>query len=136
VQSLFSSNELVLEYPEVYGISTPVRHLRLGYILSSSHYFDVVYEPEVSSYDKESSYGAYHLTFLDDLTKVLIIKNKESNSYFYPKYNTVDYLICSLTEDEINKEIPAIISKLMGISICFALKKPNQKEILNFTQLL
>lgn len=136
MQSLFSLDELVLEYPEVYGISTPMRHLRLGYILRSSYYFDLVYEPEVSSYTKESSHGAYHLTFLDDLSEVLIIKNKGSNSYFYPKYKTADYLICCLTEQEINKEIPTIISKLMGISICFALKKPDQKEILNFTQLL
>jgi hypothetical protein len=95
-----------------------------------------VYEPEVSSYNKESTHGAYHLTFLDDLSEMLIIKNKGVNSHFYSKYKTADYLICSLTEDEINKEIPAIISKLMGISICFALNKPNQQEILNFTQLL
>jgi hypothetical protein len=136
VQSLFSLDELVLEYPEVYGISTPMRHLRVGYVLRSSHYFDVVYEPEVSSYNRESSHGAYHLTFLDDLSTVLVIKNKGSNSHYYSKYKTADYLLCSLTENEINKEIPSIISKLMGISICFALEKPNQKEILNFTQLL
>jgi hypothetical protein len=136
VQSLFSLDELVLEYPEVYGISTPMRHLRVGYVLRSSHYFDVVYEPEVSSYNRESSHGAYHLTFLDDLSTVLVIKNKGSNSHYYSKYKTADYLLCSLTENEINKEIPRIISKLMGISICFALEEPNQKEILNFTQLL
>ncbi|MFT7230180.1 MAG: hypothetical protein ACI9GO_000644 [Bacteroidia bacterium] len=136
MQSLFSLDELVLEYPEVYGISTPMRHLRVGYVLRSSHYFDVVYEPEVSSYNRESSHGAYHLTFLDDLSTVLVIKNKGSNSHYYSKYKTADYLLCSLTENEINKEIPRIISKLMGISICFALEKPNQKEILNFTQLL
>lgn len=136
MQSLFSLDELVLEYPEVYGISTPMRHLRVGYVLRSSHYFDVVYEPEVSSYNRESSHGAYHLTFLDDLSTVLVIKNKGSNSHYYSKYKTADYLLCSLTENEINKEIPSIISKLMGISICFALEKPNQKEILNFTQLL
>jgi hypothetical protein len=136
VQSLFSLDELVLEYPEVYGISTPMRHLRVGFVLRSSHYFDVVYEPEVFSYNKESSHGAYHLTFLDDFSTVLVIKNKGSNSHYFPNYKTVDYLLCSLTENEINKEIPRIISKLMGISICFALEKPNQKEILNFTQLL
>lgn len=136
MQSLFLPDELELDYPEVYGISTPMRHLRLGYILSTSHHFKVMYEPEVSSYDKESAHGAYHLTFLDDDSEVLIIKNKGNNSLFYPKYKTADYLICSLSEDDINKEIPALISELIGISICFVLNKPNQKEILNFTQLL
>jgi hypothetical protein len=113
-----------------------MRHLRLGYVLSSCPHLEIIYVPEVFTYGKESAHGAYHLTFLDDNSEALIIKNKGTNSFFYPKYRTADYLICSLIEDELNKEIPSIISKLKEISICFALNKPNQKEILNFTQLL
>ena len=136
MQSLFSADELDLYYPEVYAIATPLRHLRLGYMLSACPELDIFYESKVYTYDRESSHAAYHLTFLDDKSEALIIKNKGSSAFFYPKYKTADYLICSLSEEEINREIPQIIGKLNGISICFVLSKPNQKEILNFTQLL
>ena len=63
------------------------------------------------------------------------MKNKGTKELFYPKYKQVDYLVCSIDESEIKSEIIQIISKLRGISICFALEEPNQKQILNFTSL-
>lgn len=135
MQSLFTAEEFVLEYPCIYGIATSMRHVKFGYMLSRHPDLDVQFEEDIPDYNKESKHAAYHLTFLDDQSSCLIIKNKGTENYFYPKYKRVDYLICATAEDEINKEIVQIVSKLKGISICFALDNPNPKQILNFTQL-
>ncbi|MEN8732014.1 MAG: hypothetical protein ABF321_05525 [Bacteroidia bacterium] len=135
MQSLFTASEFVLKYPKIYGIATSLRHLKLGYVLITHADFDVVYEKEIFNFNRESEHQAYLLTYLDDDTQLLVIKNKGTQQYFYPKYKQVDYLLCSISEDEINIEIVKIVSKLKGISICFALDNPNKKDLLNFTQL-
>lgn len=133
--SLFTSKELVLKYPKIYGIATSLRVLRMGFVLSCHPDLDVYAVEDVPTYDAESVHGAFHVTFLDDHSKVLCIKNKGTNGYFYPKYKRIDYLICSLEEEEINQELIKILAKLKGISLCFALDNPNKKEIVNFSQL-
>ena len=135
MHSLFTTDELVLKYPCIYGISTSMRHTKLGYELSVHPDIDLQYEEDISDYSKESKHAAYHLTFLDDQSSYLIIKNKGTKHHFYPKYKQVDYLLCSMNEEEINSEIVQIVMKVKGISICFALNNPSPKEILNFTQL-
>ncbi|MFB1003403.1 MAG: hypothetical protein QMC70_04605 [Bacteroidia bacterium] len=135
MQSLFTTDEFVLKYPCIYGISTSMRHVKLGYGLSVHPDIALQYEEDISDYSKESKHAAYHLTFLDDQSSYLIIKNRGTKHHFYPKYKQVDYLLCSMNEEEINSEIVQIVGKLKGISICFALNNPSPKEILNFTQL-
>lgn len=135
MQSLFTASEFVLEYPRIYGIATSMRHVKFGYRLSVHPDIELQYEEDIPNYAKESKHAAYHLTYLDDQSSCLIIKNKGSESYFYPKYKKADYLICAISEEEISQEIIQIVSKLKGISICFALENPSQKEIINFTQL-
>jgi len=136
MHSLFTAEEFVLEYPRIYGIATSLRHVKLGYWLSIHPDIEVQFEEDIPNYSKESKHGAFHLTYLDDQTTYLLIKNKGSDGYFYPKYKQVDYLLCSMNEDEINLEIIEIVSNLKGISISFALDNPSPKDILNFTQLL
>ena len=90
---------------------------------------------DLLDYDKKSYHLNYVVTLLDDKSKCLLIKNRGSSSLFYPKYNNIPYLLCSLNENEINPNFIEIFSKLPDISLCFALEKPNQKQILNFIQL-
>lgn len=135
MHSLFTAAESVLEYPTIYGISTSLRHIKLAYTLSKHPELEVEFAEDIPDFYKESLHAAYLLTFLDDQTRCLLIKNKGSENYFYSKYKKADYLLCSLSDDEINIEIIQILSKLSGISICFALDIPNQKEIQNFSQL-
>lgn len=135
MQSLFTTEELVLKYPRIYGIATSLRHIKFGYWLSIHPDIALQYEADILDYNQESSHAAYHFTYLEDHTSCLLIKNKGSKNYFYPKYKKVDYLICAINEEEINSEIVQIVSKITGISICFALDNPNPKEIINFTQL-
>ena len=90
---------------------------------------------ETTTYSKESLHETYLISHLDDDAKCFLVKNKGTKELFYPKYKQVDYLVCSIDEEEIKSGIIQIISKLRGISICFALEEPNQKQILNFTSL-
>jgi hypothetical protein len=135
MQLLFSGDELVLEYPTIYGISTPLRHLRLGIAIAKHTDFKVEYHKNVASYDNQSTHAAFLITHLDDGLQYLLVRNKGSKSLFYKKYKTIDYLVCSMDE-EIDSEVIEKIKTIRGISICFALENPGQKEILNFTQLL
>ncbi len=135
MQSLFTADEFVLKYPCIYGISTSMRHMKLGYWLSVHPDIALQYEEDISDYRKESKHAAYHLTYLDDQSSYLMIKNRGTKHHFYSKYKQADYLLCSMNEEEINSELVQIVAQLTGISICFALNNPSSKEILNFTQL-
>jgi hypothetical protein len=135
MQSLFTSDELELSYPIIHGIVSANRAVRMGFVLSEHPDFDVELYNDILDYDKESLHVSYLIRYLEDNTKCLLVKNKGSNGLFYKKYKQIDYLVCAMDEEDINLEIIEIIRKLMGISICFALDNPNQKEILNFTQL-
>ncbi len=104
-------------------------------MLSQHPDFEIDFHPEIATHAKTSQHACYLLHYAEDQSEVLIIKNIEVNDRFYPSYKNIDYLLCSLNEDEINTDIIQIISELNGISICFALDNPNQKEIQNFTQL-
>lgn len=135
MHSLFTAAESVLKYPKIYGIATSLRHVKLAFTVSNHPDFELEFADDIPDFYKESLHAAYILTFLDDQTSCLLIKNKGSHNYFYSKYRKADYLLCSMSEEEINVEIIQIVSKLSGISICFALDTPNQKEIQNFSQL-
>jgi hypothetical protein len=136
MHTLFTTEELTLDVPEIYGISSALKTVKLGYYLLKNPYLGVERIEDISNYDKTSMHAAYEIIFLDDNYKCLLIKNRGTNSFFFNAYKNIDYLLCSLNEEEINNEIIEIVSKLHGVSICFALKKPNQNEILNFSQLL
>ncbi len=135
-QSLFTADELVLEYPEITGLVTPLKTIKLGYILRNHPDIDAVAADDIQTFDKKSVHFCYRLTFLDDASMYLLIKNKGDLGFFYPRFRKADYLLCSVSEDEINKDLISTIRNLNDITVCFALDKPNQKEILNFTQLL
>lgn len=135
MSNLLTLDDCELEYPIIYGISTPLRHLKLGYELDCNPDFMVQYNADIESYSASSVHSSFRITFLDDNSEWLVVKNKGSKSLFYPKYKKVDYLLCSISEDEVNPEIVKIFNQLKGISICFALDKPNQKDIVNFSQL-
>ncbi len=136
MHSLFTADELTLEYPIIYGISSGVKPVRLGYALNSCSSISVFSIDDILNYSKESAHVCYEITHLDDSRKSLIIKNKGTNGFFYKKYRSIDYLLCSCDEEEIAKEIINIVGKLREVSVCFALNQPSQKEILNFSQLL
>ena len=136
MQSLFTAEELVLDFPEIYGISSSLRHVKFGYSMSNHHDFEVECYHDISVFGSDSVHGAYLLTYKEDGSKCLLIRNKGSKRLFNSKYKQVDYLLCSLSEEEINQEIIHIVRKLKDISLCFVLDKPNQKEIQNYTQLL
>lgn len=135
-QSLFTVDNFILEYPEIVGVVTPLRSIKLGVILSKHPDMDVVAVDDVQTFDKKSQHCSYRLTFLDDSSDCLLIKNKGDFGYFFSRFKKADYLLCSLSDDVINKDLISRIRNLNDISLCFALDKPNQKEILNFTQLL
>ncbi len=131
----FTLDELELEYPIIYGISTPLRHIKLGFEIESHPDFLVEFYEDVESYLDKSTHASFLITYLEDETELLLIRNKGTKSLFYPRYKTVDYLLCARSEEELNPEIIKLIAKLKGISLCFALEKPQKKEILNFSQL-
>ena len=133
--SLFASGEFVFAYPTIYGIATNQRLSGFVHTLSKHPDLDIECYDDVLDYDQKSHHLNYMITLLDDESKCLLIKNRGSSSLFYPKYNNAEYLLCSLNENEINPEIIEIFNKLPDISLCFALEKPNQKQILNFIQL-
>ena len=133
--SLFASGEFILEYPTIYGVATNQRLLGFIHSLSKHPDFHVECYDDLLDYDQKSHHLNYVITLLDDGSQCILIKNRGSSSLYYPKYNNVAYLLCSLNENEINPEIIEIFSKLPDISLCFALEKQNQKQILNFIQL-
>jgi hypothetical protein len=133
--SLFASGEFILEYPTIYGVATNQRLLGFIHSLSKHPYFHVECYDDLLDYDQKSHHLNYVITLLDDGSQCILIKNRGSSSLYYPKYNNVAYLLCSLNENAINPEIIEIFSKLPNISLCFALENPNQKQILNFIQL-
>lgn len=133
--SLFSSDELRLEYPTIYGIASSMRPLKLAYRISIHPDIEIDLHKETTTYSKESWHETYLIRHLDDGATCFLIKNKGTKELFYPKYKQVDYLLCSIDEEEVKEEIIQIISKIRGISLCFALLEPNQKQILNFTLL-
>ncbi len=136
MQSLFTIEELALEVPPIFGISSALKETKLAYFLLSNPDLSVKRVDDVQNYDKTSYHAIYRMTFLDDDYTCFLIKNRGSDGYFYKSYKNIDYLLCSASEEEINNEIIEIVSELRGVSICFALKEPNQNEILNFSQLL
>jgi len=135
MQLLFTSDELELEYPKIYGIASSTRHTRMGYFLSIHPDLHLEYYPDIINYPKDSVHPSFIIRHLDDNYKCLMIKNKGTNGWFYKRYQKVDYLLCATNEEEISKEILEIIRNIDSISLLFVLDKPSQKEILNFTQL-
>ena len=133
--SLFASGEFILEYPTIHGIASNQRLSSFAHSLSKHPDLDIECFDDLLDYDKKSYHLNYVITLLDDKSKCLLIKNRGSSSLFYPKYNNIPYLLCSLNENEINPNFIEIFSKLPDISLCFALEKPHQKQILNFIQL-
>jgi len=133
--SLFAPGEFVLDYPTIYGISLNERIWTVIYHLSKHPDLHIECCDDILNYEEKSEHLNYMITFLDDQTNCLLIKNSGSNAFFYPKYKNVEYLLCACDENEINPEIIDIISEFTDISLCFALHKPNQKEILNFIKL-
>ena len=133
--SLFASGEFILEYPTIYGIAINQRLLGFIHTLSKHPDFHVECYDDIIDYDQKSYHLNYVITLLDDESQCILIKNRGSSSLFYPKYNNIEYLLCSNNENEVNHEIIQIFSKLPDISLCFALENPNQKQILNFIQL-
>tara|TARA_B100001063_G_scaffold220176_1_gene224833 strand:+ start:1755 stop:2165 length:411 start_codon:yes stop_codon:yes gene_type:complete len=133
--SLFASGEFIFEYPTIYGVATNQRLLGFIHSLSKHPDFHVECYDDLLDYDQKSHHLNYVITLLDDGSQCILIKNRGSSSLYYPKYNNVAYLLCSLNENEINPEIIEIFSKLPDISLCFALEKPNQNQILNFIQI-
>ena len=134
--SLFTTEELLLEYPSIYGLVTPMRLLKLGYTFSLHPDLEVEKGQDLHSFEKKSLHPTYHVVHLDDDFEFLLIKNKGDEGYFYPRYKNADYLICSYTEEEVSSDVIQIFQNHKDITICFELDTPNQKEILNFTQLL
>ena len=133
--SLFASGEFILEYPTIHGIATNQRLSSFAHSLSKHPDLAIESFDDLLDYDKKSYHLNYVIPLLDDKSKCLLIKNRGSSSLFYPKYNNIPYLLCSLNENEINPNFIEIFNKLPDISLCFVLEKPNQKQILNFIQL-
>jgi len=136
VVSLFEVDELVLQYPSIYGVSSPAKSLKLAYKLNNLNRLFVEAIENIKTYSKTSSHQAYLISDLDTEESAFLIKNRGSNGFYFPSFKKVDYLLCSATDDELNQELIKLISELMTVSICFALSEPNPKELLNFTQLL
>lgn len=136
MHSLFTSDELILEFPTIYGISSALKPIKLAYLLGKCSDIEIVAMNDCKSYDNKSEHQCFELTYLDDDYKCLLIKNKGTSEFFYRRYKKFDFLLCSLNDELINADLINIIAKHQGITICFALEQPNQKEILNFTQLL
>lgn len=136
MHTLFTSEELELDFPEIVGVSSADKPIRIGYQLSLSPFIDVQYIDTIWNYDETSEHAAFLITYLDDGYECLLIKNKGSSGFFYKRFKNIDYLLCSTTEENLKEEIIQIVSKLTSVSICFALEEPNQDEILNFSQLL
>lgn len=134
--SLFDEGEVVLDYPPIYGISTSLRSYRLAFLLAQHRDLDVECREDLSDYGLKSTFVNYGIYSLEEEREYLLIKNKGEKGWFYPRFKNVDYLLCSLTEEDISKEFRQQVAATRGISICFVLDKPNQKDILNFTQLL
>jgi hypothetical protein len=131
----FTLDELELEYPIIYGVSTALRHIRLGFQIECHPDFLVEFYEDVEGYLDKSAHASFLITYLEDQTQFLVIRNKGTKSLFYPRYKKVDYLLCATGDEELNPEIIKLFAKLKGISLCFALDKPQQREILNFSQL-
>jgi len=136
LQSLFTTDELELDYPTIYGVSSALKPVKLAYLLSKCVDLEVVAVDDLKSYDQKSIHQAFQITYLDAGFMFLLIKNKGTEAFFFKRYKNIDYLLCSLDDNNINDDLINIIAKQQGISICFALEQPNQKEILNFSQLL
>ena len=134
--SLFTADELTLDFPTIYGVSSSVRWLKLGFLLSQHQDVEVVLVDDIQTEHEGKVHATYLIRYLEDESEIYVIKNKDENSYFYPSYKTIDYLLCSVNEEELNPRLVEIVKNIREISLCFALDKPNQKEILNFTQLL
>ena len=90
---------------------------------------------DIKTHEGDSVHGAFLISFLDDKSECLLIKNRGTNSFFYKKYRKLDYFLCPMDEEEINPKIIRIVKGFKDISVCFVLDKPNQKDILNFAQL-
>ncbi|MBT8327546.1 MAG: hypothetical protein KJP21_07470 [Bacteroidia bacterium] len=136
MHSLFTSEELELDFPKIFGVSSADKPIKMGYNLSLNPFIDVQFIDTISNFDETSEHAAFLITYLDDDYNCLLIKNKGSSGFFYKRFKNIDYLLCSTTEEELKEEIIEILSKLNSVSICFALDEPNQDEILNFSKLL
>ena len=134
--TLFDEGELILDFPAIYGISSSLRAYKLAFHLTQHRDLEVYASDNLTDYTSKSSYISYIIHHLDEQREYLLIKNKGDKGWYYPSYKKVDYLLCSLTEEEISIELTKQIASTRGVSICFVLNKPNQKEILNFTKLL
>lgn len=133
--ALFSSDEFALTYPTIYGIASYQRVLKIMFELSKQPDLDVECMEDITDYDEKSYFLNYLISYLDDNSTCLLVKNRGSSSFFYPRYKNIEYILCSLDDDEINPQIIHIIDNIPDISVCFALEIPNQNQILNFTKL-
>ena len=134
--SLFDEGELILEFPTIFGISTSLRAYKLAFYLTQHRNIEVYAREDLEDYGSKNTYINYVIHNLDEQREYLLIKNKGEKGWYYPSYKKVDYLLCSLTEEGVSEDLTQQIASTIGVSICFVLNKPNQKEILNFTKLL
>ena len=124
----FTLDDLELEYPIIYGISTPLRHLKLGFEIERHPDFLVEFHEDIESYLGKSAHACYLIAYLDDNTQFLIIKNKGSKTLFYPRYKKVDYLLCAIGEEELNPESLRYLLNLREYLFVLHFKNLNKKK--------
>lgn len=132
-----SSEEVTIECPEIYGISTPQKAYKLAWNIQKSAQFQSRKLDDVEHYYLGGHHCLYEIEDLDNQSRLYLVRNRGEKGFFYPKYKNFDFLLFSVSPYlVIDNDSLTSFKSLNAVSLCLALDEPASKDNMNFVQLL
>lgn len=125
-----------VQCPDLYGVSTHIKILKLAYLLNSHPDFELEKVDDLCISEHGESHVMYQLRHLDVDSDFYLIKNKGHSELLLKNYKSFDFILTSNSDKKYIEEIMEWLGNLNEVSICFALTDISEKDKIKFEQLL
>ena len=130
-------DDIEIECPQVYGLATPLKAYKLAWRIQQLPYFNCQKCNDSPNYVNKGEHTTYDLDDLDHDARILMVKNKGTEGFFYTKYKEMDYLLfCVHPFPDIDNDSLTLIAELSDVSLCLQLNEVPEPDRMNFIQLL
>lgn len=125
-----------VQCPDLYGISSHLKILKLAYFIGLHPDFKIVKTEDLALIESAETFITYQIHHLDVESPFYLIKNKATSEVLLHDYKSIDYIITSDCDKKYILEIINYVSELNEVSICFAIENLNDSDKIKFEQLL
>lgn len=132
-----STEEMEIECPELYGISSPLKAYKLAWQIHNTKAFSIQKAEDLVNYNDGGFHTCYEITEIDNGTCLMLTRNRGTKGFLYKKYKHIDYIICSIAADlSMDNDSITLIKQIEGVSLCLRLDDATKPDNMNFVQLL